>query len=79
MDYRAEDDIWEVIDESLEFKEFIGKCVTHFEHFVIPRRDQEHEIAQDYRIPSSAYDGIESTVMLRWNKGQGVTISFYNW
>ena len=79
MEYRAEDDVWEIINKNPEFNTFIGKCVTHFEHFVIPRRDQEHEIAQDYQIPDEIDVGLETSVMLRWNRGAGITIEFCNW
>ena len=47
----AEKDIWELIDQDERFNEFVGKCVTHFVHFVISRRDQTKEISEMYQLP----------------------------
>lgn len=79
MKYYAEADIWELINSNPEFNNFIGKCATHFEHFVIPRRDQDCEITQDYRIPENIDAGLESYVLLRWNKGNDISIDFCKW
>ena len=79
MEYRAEEDIWEFINNDSVFNDFVGKCVTHFEHFVIPRRDQEHEIEQDYHIPDGTTISSSSEILLRWKKGEGISISFMRW
>lgn len=79
MKYCAEEDVWEFIDCDPVFNEFVGKCVTHFEHFVIPRRDQEREIEQDYHIPDGTTISSSSEILLRWKKGEGISISFMRW
>ena len=75
----AEDDIWEVMNENAEFNEFVGKCITHFAHFVVPRRDQEHDIQQDYEIPESIDANCEELIMLTREKGNKIRISFWSW
>lgn len=49
--FTAEDDIWEVINSDEAFNEFVGKAITHFVHFVVPRRDQTAAIKELYQIP----------------------------
>lgn len=73
----AEDDLWEYMDTDAEFNDFIGKCITHFIHFVIPRRDQSREIFQDYEIPDKIDSVAESTVRLtRKDSSNQIYISF---
>lgn len=74
----AEDDIWELINNDENFKDFIGQCVTHFTSFVVPRRDQTKDIEQDYEIPDSV-DTIENSVLLRRDTKNRIYISFVNW
>ena len=52
----AEHDLFEYMDSNQAFNDFIGQCITHFSHFVIPRRDQTQEIAQDYTVPVDIED-----------------------
>lgn len=75
----AEDDIWETIDEDQSFNEFIGKCVSHFVHFVIPRRDQSNEIEQDYPIPENIEIVSSSLVSLRRTLDNQIVVSFSHW
>ena len=35
----AKKDIWEYIDKSEDFNDFVGKCVTHFVYFVALSRE----------------------------------------
>ena len=76
--FMAEEDVWELINNDPEFNKFIGQCVTHFTSFVIPRRDQTKVIEQDYQIPDSV-DTIETSVLLRREKGNKIFIEFCNW
>ena len=75
----AEDDVWEWIDESAEFNEFIGKCLSHFVHFVIPRRDQTVEIEQDYQISDDIEISSSSSVLLHRDLENKIAISFITW
>lgn len=75
----AEDDVWELMDESEEFNAFVGKCITHFAHFVVPRRDQTVEICQDYMIPESIDCTIECCIMLTRELNNNVRIEFWTW
>ena len=80
-DYKviADDDLWEFVDENKEFKEFIGQCVSHFVHFVIPRRDQTLEIEQDYPIPDRIDISSSSSVSIRRNTKNELFVSFITW
>lgn len=74
----AEDDLFEAIEANEDFREFIGKCVTHFIHFVIPRRDQTCGVEQDYEVPESI-DILDPSVLLRREKGNKIIVSFARW
>lgn len=78
MDIYAEDDVFETIEENENFREFVGKCVSHFVHFVIPRRDQSKEIVQDYEIPESA-DILDLTLRLIRETDNKILMSFVTW
>ncbi len=76
----AEDDIWEAMDGIEPFNNFIGQCVTHFAHFVIPRRDQTQEISEIYDIPKGIDGVLSSTVELtRKDSENTIYISYYDW
>lgn len=79
MDIRAEDDVFETIEENENFREFVGKCVSHFVHFVIPRRDQSKEIVQDYEIPESVPDILDTRIMLTRETNNRIIVSFMKW
>lgn len=78
MSVFAEDDLFDYIENYEDFRDFIGKCVTHFIHFVVPRRDQTNEIQQVYEIPESI-EILESSVLLRREKGNKILLSFTEW
>lgn len=74
----AEDFLWEVIDENPKFNAFIGQCITHFAHFVVPRRDQTQEIAQDYSVPIDIEDaGGDRILLTRKDGGNVIFIEFW--
>lgn len=75
----AEDDAWEMMDENQGFNEFVGKCITHFVHFVVPRRDQGRDIQQDYEIPENIDVDCQSRIMLTRENGNKIRISFWTW
>ena len=54
--FTAEDDIWEIINNDKRFNDFVGKALTHFMHFVVPRRDQTAVIKELYQIPEEFVD-----------------------
>lgn len=72
-----EEYLWDVMDESPQFNEFIGQCITHFVHFVVPRRDQTQEIAQDYPVPIDI-DAVGGDRILLTRKDSGNVI-FIDW
>ena len=78
-DVVAEDDIWEFIEADKKFNAFIGKCVAHFVHFVIPRRDQSKEIGQEYPIPEDIEIASASTVLLQRDLDNKIILSFVTW
>ena len=73
----AEDYLWEVMDENQKFNDFVGQCLTHFVHFVVPRRDQTQEIAQDYPVPIDIEDVSGDRILLT-RKDNGNVI-FIDW
>lgn len=75
----AEDDVFELIEKDEDFKEFVGKVLTHFEHFVLPIRDQSYDIEQDYQIPERVDIATESMILVRWTRDNTITISFARW
>ena len=76
----AEDDIWEDINSMPAFNEFIGKCVTHFAHFVIPVRDQTHEISELYNTPNEIDGLLSDSVELTRKDGRNIIhISYKYW
>lgn len=75
-----DEDVAELINNDKQFKIFITKCIEHFTRFVIPRRDQDKEIAQDYEIPESVDHILDAAVMLtRKDRTNKIYISFWNW
>lgn len=73
----AEDYLWDVMEENPAFNDFVGQCITHFVHFVVPRRDQTQEIAQDYPVPITIEDVGGNRIMLT-RKDNGNVI-FVDW
>ena len=74
----AEDFLWEVIDENPKFNAFIGQCITHFVHFVVSRRDQTQEIAQDYFVPTDIEDvGGDRILLTRKDNGNVIFIDWW--
>lgn len=73
----VEFDLFEYMEHNQEFNAFVGQCITHFVHFVVPRRDQTMEIAQDYPIPLSIED-IGGGRILLTRKDSGNVI-FVDW
>lgn len=75
-----DEDVVELINKDEHFKIFAKQCIEHFTHFVIPRRDQDNEIAQDYEIPDSVDYALAAMIMLtRKDKSNKIYISFWNW
>lgn len=74
----AEDYLWEFMDENPKFNDFVGQCVTHFVHFVVPRRDQTQEIAQDYPVPIDIEDvGGNRILLTRKDNGNVIFIDWW--
>lgn len=74
----AEDYLWEVMEENRQFNDFVGQCVTHFVHFVVPRRDQTQEIAQDYPVPIDIEDvGGNRILLTRKDNGNVIFIDYW--
>jgi len=74
----ADFDLWEFINKNQQFNDFVGQCVTHFTHFVVPRRDQTNEIAQDYPVPLGIDDvGGDRIVLTRKDGGNVIFIEFW--
>ena len=74
----AEDFLWEVMDTNTKFNAFIGQCITHFVHFVVPRRDQTQEIAQDYFVPTDIEDvGGDRILLTRKDNGNVIFIDYW--
>ena len=74
----AEDYLWEIMEENQQFNDFIGQCVTHFVHFVVPRRDQTQEIAQDYPVPIDIEDvGGNRILLTRKDNGNVIFIDWW--
>ena len=74
----AESYLWEVMNENKKFNDFVGQCVTHFVHFVVPRRDQTHEIAQDYPVPIDIEDvGGDRILLTRKDNGNVIFIDWW--
>lgn len=75
-----DDDVLELANRDEAFRNFLRQCTDHFLHFVVPRRDRDSEIMQDYPIPESVDYALESTIMLtRKDKSNKIYISFWNW
>lgn len=76
----ANDDVWELMDTNQRFNDFIGQCITHFIHFVIPRRDQTKEITEYYPIPKGIEGTWSDTIeMVREDNQNNIYIYYYLW
>ena len=74
----AEDFLWEVMDTNPKFNAFIGQCITHFVHFVVPRRDQTQEIAQDYPVPIDIENvGGDRIMLTRKDNGNVIFVDWW--
>lgn len=74
----AEDYLFEVMEENRKFNEFVGQCISHFVHFVIPRRDQSFEITQDYPVPLEIEDvGGNRIALTRKDNGNMIFVEFW--
>ena len=74
----VEDYLWEIMDENPKFNDFIGQCITHFVHFVVPRRDQTQEIVQDYPVPIDIEDvGGDRIMLMRKDSGNVIFIDYW--
>ena len=74
----AEDYMWEVMNENRKFNDFVGQCITHFVHFVVPRRDQTQEIVQDYPVPIDIEDvGGDRIMLIRKDSGNVIFIDWW--
>ena len=79
-DIYAQDDLWEYMDTNQKFNDFIGQCITHFIHFVIPRRDQTLEIQQDYPVPLDIDDvGGDLVMLTRKDRSNTIIVEFWRW
>ena len=75
----AEDDLWEYMNENRDFNDFVGECVSHFAHFVVPGQDSAMEIAQDYQVPVDIDEVGGETIMLTRRDGNVIFIEFWRW
>ena len=74
----AEFDLFEYMNENQKFNAFVGQCITHFVHFVVPRRDQTQEIAQDYPVPIGIEDvGGNRILLTRKDNGNVIFIDWW--
>lgn len=74
----ADEYMWECIDGNKAFNDYVGRCLTHFVHFVVPVRNQEHEIAQDYPIPTDIEDvGGDVLLFTRKDNRNEIFIEFW--
>lgn len=74
----AEPYLWEAMDTNPKFNDFVGQCITHFVHFVVPRRDQTQEIAQDYPVPIDIEDvGGNRILLTRKDNGNVIFIDWW--
>ena len=74
----AEEYLWEVMNQNPEFDAFVGQCITHFIHFVVPRRDQTQEIAQDYPVPITIEDvGGDRIMLTRKDNGNVIFVDWW--
>ena len=73
----AEYDLFNYMEENQKFNDFVGKCISHFSHFVVPRRDQTQEISQDYAVPTDIED-VGGNMILLTRKDNGNVI-FIDW
>jgi hypothetical protein len=75
----ADDDLWEFVDEDPIFKEFIGQCISHFVHFVLPIRNQTFEMNETYPIPDRVDISSSSEVNIHRDLDNTLFISFMTW
>lgn len=74
----AQNDLWDYMEQNQAFNDFIGQCLTHFVHFVVPRRDQTQEIIQDYPVPISIEDvGGDRILLTRKDKGNVIFVDWW--
>lgn len=74
----AEYELFNHMEENPEFNAFVGQCITHFIHFVVPRRDQTKEISQDYPVPTSIEDvGGDRILLTRKDSWNVIFIDFW--
>ena len=74
----AEFDLFEYMEHDQQFNDFVGQCITHFVHFVVPRRDQTQEIAQDYPVPIDIEDvGGDRILLTRKDNGNVIFIDWW--
>ncbi len=73
----AEYELFNYMEENQAFNDFVGQCITHFVHFVVPRRDQTQEIAQDYPVPTAIEDVGGDRILL--TRKDGGNVIFIDW
>lgn len=70
--------LFEYMETNQKFNSFIGQCITHFVHFVVPRRDQTQEITQDYPVPTDIEDvGGDRVLLTRKDNGNVIFIDWW--
>ena len=74
-EFWADDDLFDDMENIPELNDHVGKCVTHFIHFVIPRRDQTMDIEQTYEIPDR-FGIIEPSLTIRRETGNRIFIKY---
>ena len=74
-EFLADDDVFEDMENIPEFNDHVGKCASHFIHFVVPRRDQRSIIEQMYEIPDK-FGIIEPSLTLTRHAGNKIFIKY---
>jgi len=74
----AEYDLFSYMEDNPAFNAFVGQCITHFVHFVVPRRDQTQEIAQDYPVPITIENvGGDRIMLTRKDNGNVIFVDWW--
>lgn len=74
----AEYDLFNYMEDNPAFNAFVGQCITHFIHFVVPRRDQTQEIVQDYPVPITIENvGGDRILLTRKDSGNVIYVDWW--
>lgn len=74
----AEYDLFNYMEENEAFNAFVGQCIAHFIHFVVPGRDQTQEISQDYPVPTTIENvGGDRIMLTRKDNGNVIYVDWW--